>query len=426
MKKNLIKQIIFFLLLSTLVLGKDALPNSRQATLLENTSPSEVMVRATGIGIGKKKGIFDKVTAQELNKKAELDAEKAAIWFLLMGSNEPLLQTDQEKGKFTEIQQDFFKKDNIEKFIVWEAQYFENRIKLEEHKLKIVKDYKINSSLLREALVNRNILQERSRIQAKVGLPSIMVFPAQKGDTPPFELLQNNSDYKIGAQVIQSYLTARQYEVILPEQQQQMQEQVAAQFALSGTAEDYSYLLALSIGSDVYITYNISISSRKVGSTTVKKATVGCQAYETTTSRLLGTETGYSEERRAPDKVLIEEAMHGAVNSVLGKINAYWKNDIQQGLQYKIKVKVNQVYSTDESEEIMFALADIYENISENMKEEGFGDYTYDVRLWIDPDKFDSATGIYREIKTNYKGPGDVERVTLTGKLILLKIEPNY
>ena len=74
----------------------------------------------------------------------------------------------------------------------------------------------------------------------------------------------------------------------------------------------------------------------------------------------------------------------------------------------------------------MFALADIYDEISQNMKEEGFGDYTYDVRLWIDPDKFDSATQIYREIKTSYKGPGDVERVTLTGKLILLKIEPNY
>ncbi|MCF7885640.1 MAG: DUF6175 family protein [Candidatus Marinimicrobia bacterium] len=420
------KQFLILLIFAILINGKNILPVSRQATIIESTSPTEVMVRATGIGICEKQGLFDKVTARELNQKAEYDAEKAAIWYLLRGSTDPILQTEVEKHNFEKIQAVFFERENLRQFIVWEAKYFQDRIKLTENILKIVKDYKINTQLLNQYLANQKVIKDRSELEETLGLPNIMVIPAREGEKSPFELLTQNSNYKTGAEVIQSYLTARKYEVILPEQQQQMQEQVAAQFALSGTNEDYSYLLALSIGSDIYITYNISIASRMVGSTEVKKAIVGCQAYETTTSRLLGTETGYSEERNAPEKVLIEEALHSAINSVLSRINAYWKKDISKGLQYKIMVKVSQNYSKNEAEEIIFSMGDIFQKIAQNVKEEGFGDYTYDVRLWIAPDKFNTTTDIYRAIKNNYNGVGVINRVSLTGKLILLKIENEF
>ena len=424
--KDRIKIELVLICLFCLVNAKESLPVSRQAKIIESTSPAEILVRATGIGIGEKRGIFDKVTSEELNNNAEYDAEKAAVWYLLLGHQDPILQTEQEKAKFEEIQKEFFKRDNIRKFIVWEAEYFQDRIKLEKNKLKVTKDFKINTKLLKEYLADRKIIQESLDLISKVGLPSIMVIPARKDDTAPIDLLQNNSNYKIGAEVIQSYLSNRKYEVLLPQQQQVIQEQIAAQFALSGTGEDYSYLMALSIGSDVYITYNISIESRMLGTTEVKKAIVGCQAYETTTSRLLGTETGYSEERNAPEQVLIEEAMHSAINTVLSRINAYWKKDINQGLQYKVMVKISQDFTRDNAENIIFALGDLYQNLAKNIKEEGFGDYTYDVRLWIDPEKYGTTTDLYRAIKQKYQNQGNIERVALTGKLIMLKVENEY
>lgn len=426
MKMKFTVQILLICLLIFPVLGEDKLPVSRQATVLESTSPTEVMVRATGIGTEKKKGLFDKVTARELNAAAQKDAMKAAVWHLLFSSNNPILQTEDEKDAFENRGMDLFRGDIIKNFVVWESKYFRERIKLEDNKLKIVKDYKINTELIREYLENKDIMQDRSALISQIGLPSIMVIPNKQGDSVPIDILQNNSNYKIGAEVIQSYLTARRYEVILPQQQQQMQEQVAAQFALNGTSEDYSYLLALSIGSDVYITYNISISSRSVGSTEVKKAVVGCQAYETTTSRLLGTETGYSEERSASEKALIEEAMNNAINSVLSRINAYWKKDIVKGLQYKVMLKISQNYSRNESEDIIFAMGDVYRELAKTMKEEGFGDYTYDVRLWIDPERFSTTSDLYRAIKKNYTGSGEISRVALTGKMIMLKLESGF
>jgi hypothetical protein len=46
----------------------------------------------------------------------------------------------------------------------------------------------------------------------------------------------------------------------------------------------------------------------------------------------LGTETGYSPERvGVPDAALIEEAMNFAIDRVLSRINAYWKDDISTG-----------------------------------------------------------------------------------------------
>src|SRR6056297_415202 len=117
MNKILKTYCLLICLLMTFLMGKDRLPVSRQATVLESTSPAEVMVRATGIGIGEKKGLFDKVTAEELNQNAENDAAKAAVWHLLTSSASPILQTGEEKAKFEQIQQDFFRKDNINNFI---------------------------------------------------------------------------------------------------------------------------------------------------------------------------------------------------------------------------------------------------------------------------------------------------------------------
>lgn len=412
--------IVILLIINNGLFGQGNLPRAREAVLLESSSPSEVMVRATGFGIDRK---HRKPKAKTLDKSANNDAKKTAVWFVLFGGSDPLLQTDSEKQKFEKIQEDFFKTDNIHKYISWEADYYDKRLKIDNGKmLKVEKTFKINKSLLEAELVKRSIIIKPASISKLVGMPTIMVIPETTGDIAPLELLKIDPDIKKGAEVIESYLTAKKYTVIVPEQQQVLQELTATQYALGGAEEDYSYLLALSIGSDVYISYNVFVASRKIGSSTVKKAVVGCRAYETTTGRLLGTETGYSRERLAPNPALIEEAMNDAVDKVLSRISNYWKSDIKRGVQYKMIVSVSDSYDSDEAEDIIFKISDLLKEIASSLKENSVADYTYDVLIWVTPEQYPSATDIYRTLKSRYNGAGSVKKISISRKLILLSV----
>jgi hypothetical protein len=405
---------------ATIPKEKSNLPRSREATLLESSSPSEVMVRATGYGIDEK---HRRPKAEVLDKSANIDAMKTAVWFVLYGGSDPLLQTEDEKNAFKETEEEFFTEGNVKKFIAWEADYYDKRLKIENgKKLKIEKTFRINKSLLQEELIKKGVLPQIADIAGVIGLPTIMVIPESKDDRPPLELLTTDMNLKKAAEVIESYLTARKYQVIVPEQQQILQELIATQYSLAGSEDDYSYLLALSIGCDIYITYNIIIDMRKVGSSTVKKATVGCRAYETTTARLLGTETGYSHERLSPDAVLIEEAMNDAIDKVLSRITNYWKQDIEKGIQYKLIFNISNEYELEEAEEIIFEVADLVKEMAKSFKENTLANYTYDVIIWCDHSKFRSSTDIYKYIKDNYKGNGEIKRVSISRKLILLSI----
>ena len=414
------KLFIVLLIFSTFCLAKSNLPRSREAVFIEVTSPGVVMIKATGIGIDKKNR---KPKSKNLDKSANLDARRTAVWFVLSGNTDPILYNEESQKKFKNIENDFFNKNNINNYIAWESEYYESRVKIDSgKKLKVKKTYKINTGLIEKYLVEKGIISQKTEIMQKIGLPFIMVIPETKGDISAIELLQTDINQKKGAEVIEAYLTAKSFDVIVPGQQKVIQDLSSTQFLLAGEESDFSYMLALSIGSDVYITYSIDIFERKVGSTTVKKVSVGCRAFETTTGKLLGTETGYSNERNTSDAVLIEEAMKDAVEKVLSRIIKYWEKDLRQGVQYKLIVKVSQDFSTDEAEDIIFAIADIIPKISKSYKENIVADFTYDTTIWCDVDQIKSSSDIYRYFKKNYENDGEIKRISLNRKLILLEV----
>jgi len=416
-----LKYILVLMFLFSAVVLASNLPRAREATLIESSSPSELLIRATGMGIDEK---HRKPNASVLDKSANEDAAKTAVWYVLLGGSDPLIQTDEEKIAFQKMENDFYTIENIRQFIAWEADYYDKRLKTDSGKtLKIEKTFKINKTLLEEYLVKKSVITAAAKISLSVGMPTIMVIPESSGDIAPLDLLRQNADIKKAAEIIESYLTAKKYSVIVPEQQQVLQELSATQYALSGTGDDYSYLLALSIGSDVYVSYNVTIDSRTLGSSTVKKAVVGCRAYETTTGRLLGTDTGYSQERIGANAVLIEEAMNDAVDKVISRITNYWKSDTKQGIQYKIILSVDNSFDAEQAEAIIFSMGDALKALPCLVKEHVVADYTYDVSIWVNPAEFAAASDIYRAIKKSYPGSGVVKRVSISRKLLLLSVE---
>ncbi|MFQ6115878.1 MAG: DUF6175 family protein, partial [bacterium] len=291
------------------------LPEAKEATIIDWSNPAEILVNATGVGPN--------------TDAAILDARRSAVYVVLLGGSDPLLQTQEERLKFEPFQEDFYSQTNVANYIPWESREIESRLAIEEGaRVKITKHFKVNRRMIRDWLVEWGIVPPVLELIEAVGLPMIMVIPEVPKGKDPVETMNADVTLKHAAQVIESYLTNRRYDVQVPEQMRTLEGLVEAQQAFKGMEDDYSYQLALSIGSDVYITYTIDMQTRDAGGSTVRKAIVGVRAYETTTARLLGTETGYSPERPVADLVVIEEAVHGAIDKVLSRINAYWKEDL--------------------------------------------------------------------------------------------------
>ncbi len=414
------------LLSSFLMAGESNIPKAQEARFVESSGPSEVVIVATGLATFTPKHFWNKPDQNELTEGAKLDARRSAVHFILLGGSDPMLTTADEISNFKGVQESFYSAKNIQKFIAWESDRFEERVKLNDgNALRIKRVMRLNTRLIQESLVDLGVLVAKADLAALLGLPNIMVLPEAPKGKNPLDLLRNDATLKKGAEVIESYLTARRYDVLAPDQASGVNDLVSASQSLKDVSEDASYMLALSVGADVYITYNVTTESRKVGSTTVKKAAVGVRAYETTTARLLGTETGYSAERPSMDAVVIEEGINDAIEKVLARINAYWKEDLNRGIQYKVIISVDTDYEAEEAENTLFDLSDALSKMSKSTKEILLTDYTLDYLIWVDPGTFEKSSDIYRDIRKTMDRilpDGKLQRVTMNRKLIVLKI----
>jgi len=401
-------------------------PESKEATLIESVSSAEVLIEATGIYKSKEKS--DRKARKQVEQKgvskAIKDAKKSAVYFVLFGGTDPLISTTEERQKFEPHVAFFFNTDNISRYISWEETTMRKKVKISGGKgIKVTKRFKVNKEILSKDLESYNILAARSDLADAIGNPFIMVIPATGKGENPIELLQTDPKVRHAASVVESYLTARKYDVVVPEQQANLEDLAKAQQSLADQEEDYAYQLALSIGSDVYITFAGAVEKSGYGT---EKYSLIARAYETTTARLLGTETGYSQARQGEIMVSIEEAMNDAIDKVLSRINNYWKDDLKRGIQYKLIVSITTDFDEDEVEEIQFAFADAVEEISTNYKENVVTNQTLDYLLWCDHDKYDKSSKVYRYIKkafTDAELGAVLRRININRKMILLKIE---
>jgi hypothetical protein len=402
--------LVFIVLFSTVSNSQKNLPISREATFLESYSPTEVTIRASGIG--------------KNNAQAELDGRRSAVYFVLIGSTDPILQTNEERMAFEKIQDEIFDENNIKRYISFETTEYEQRVKLSDGRVKITKVYRVNKKLLTDDLIARNVIKPKEEITEAIGLPFIMVVPEASKGVSPVDLLRSDRLLKKGAEVIESYLTARKYDVQVPEQMETLSELAQAQAGLKGVEEDYAYQLALAIGSDVYITYNVKVEKRYVGSTEYRKAVVAARAYETTTARLLGTETGYSGEYAVPEEAVVEEAMNDAIDKVLSRIMAYWKEDLTRGLQFKLIFRITGNFDEDTHDEILLATEQVLKKVCNRTKQNVVTDQTLDYIVWVNPQKYNSPLALFRDIRSGIESqvPVKVRRISANRKMLILEI----
>ncbi len=384
------------------------LPESREVVFVETFSTSEVALKAKGIG----KEVED----------AENDARKAAVYFVLYNATDGLLQTDEEKSNFQKIENDFFSLSNINNYITFFGNEMLSRVRVRD-KVKVEKFVRVDKEKLAQDLAKKGIIASRTDLVEAVGNPVIMVLPEVPRGQSPIEALQTDAELKKGAEVIESYLTARKYSVEVPEQRQVLSELVEAQANLKNMETDIAYQLALTIGADIYITYNVQIEKGKFGN----KASVGCRAFETTTGRLLGTETGFSPERPSTaTAALIEEAMNSAIDKTLSRIDAYWKQDLERGQQYKLIFRIIGDYK--DPFEISDAIEEILRKFSPTARQIAVTDRTLDYVIW--QKDYETPTQLFRALEkvvnanpTIRKNFAKLKRISINRKMLLLAID---
>ena len=410
----------------TFVYAQGNLPESRQATFIEAVTSGEVLIKSKGTG--GKSGMFG-LKDEESVKLAEIDARKSAVYFVLYGGAglDGLVRSDEEKRKFGPLEQAFFTPENIQKYIAWEANSFDSRVKVAGgEKIRVEKQFRVNRAAIQSYLTDNRVIEKLEDVTEELGLPTLMALPEVKPGQNPLAELRTNTLLKQGASVIESYLTQKKYNVVAPEQAQQIYEQQKAQLSVKGHEEDLSYMIALSVGSDIYVSYTLTVDTRKVGSSDVRKASVSIRAYETTTARLLGTETGYSEESAAPANALVEAAMTNALNNVISRINSYWQDDLKNGAQYKIIFTLLGDFDEDTRYDIADAAAKTLKKIAGRSKENVVSDKTIDYLAWIQDKDLQSPSALYRELRREFNNnftQGKLKQITLNRKLIVVGVE---
>ena len=417
-------KIIIFIFFSYSIFSQS--PNSKQALLIETISSSEVMIEATGIynGVGKRDRHKKKDAKKNGLVRALEDAKRTAIYFLLFGGTDPLLKDREEQNNFQKYESFFYNIKNISKYITYEDSKLIKKINIDGGKgLKIVKRFKINKKILRSDLEIKNVIKTRFDLVSQLGNPLILVLPSVKKGESPINILLEDLTYRHAASVIESYLTSRQYDVVVPEQMEALEALNTAQLELGDREDDYAYQLALSIGSDIYIEF--SGIEEKAGYGTNKYA-ANVRAYETTTSRLLGAETGYSQARKGELLLCVEEAMNDAVDKVLSRITSYWKEDLSQGVQYKLVLNMASDFDEDQIEEIQFVLMDVIEKMTNKSKENILTSQTMDYNIWCDPREYNKSSKVYRNLKKSFKSEdveGSINKININRKMILLKVD---
>jgi hypothetical protein len=309
---------------------------------------------------------------------------------------------------------------NVDNYITFVGNDILSRVNTKDG-VKIEKLVRVNRQRLHDELANQGVVASKETLTEAQGNPFIMVIPEVPKGQSAIDALQSNPNLKKGAEVIEGYLTSRKYDVQVPEHAENLNQLTDAHVSTKGIDDDNAYKLALTIGADVYITYNVSVETVPFG----KKGVVGCRAYETTTARLLGTETGYSPEKPgSTDAVLIEMAMNDAIEKVLTKINAYWKDDLKSGQQYKLIVKISGRFDDP------MAVGDIFEDVLKTMttkkKQNSQSDKTLDYIIW--QNQYESTSKLFRDLSKKIEQNKDaqgiglkVKRINVNRKMILLE-----
>tara|TARA_A100001015_G_scaffold65360_1_gene72283 strand:- start:2963 stop:3922 length:960 start_codon:yes stop_codon:yes gene_type:complete len=289
--------------------------------------------------------------------------------------------------------------------------------------LKVITNINVNKYALQSYLEENAVIFSKDELTEILGYPQIMVIPQSLNDQSALDVLASDKNAKHAAGVVEGYLTNNSYDVVVPSQTSELNNLISSIYSTGNSIKDSSYELALSIGADIYLDY--SIAGVDAGYSTTQYA-VTIRAFETTTGRLLGSETGYSKARKGQDFVSIEEATLSALGNVISRVLNYWEDDLSKGTQYKIIAQIDpKSLSSDDIYQLQENFFKILEQYTNWTKENIVTNRTMDVLVWCDPEEYPKSRLLTRALMQDFKRnlkKYNFELLNQNRKLILFNI----
>lgn len=364
--------------------NKNPTPAIYEATFVESSGTSEVMVRASGVGCSM--------------EEAAKEAKKTAIWFVLESGEQPILKSDAEKTKAYGFEVKMYQ--NPEKYIRWTSD-LKSKSK-NDNKTKVTYIFRVDVAMLRSELAAGGVIATMEEIGEEIGLPTISVFADKGGDYA-----------KTAVAVIQEYFQDNDLEVYKASQGAAVDKIVSKISMLEGAETDPMHDMALSLGTDVYAKVNYSGARGAIG----MKASVAVEVFETASGKMLGSTTGYSAERRVTDpNALIQEAVNDASSKVLSQIKKEWMKMAKSGKPFKITVLSSSSDGAAVDDAVYGALKKL---TKKPIKRQAGGKSTFTYIAYIK--NFSNAYELFQAIKKSYSGPGQLEKVSDSGSFLVFK-----
>ena len=248
--------------------------------------------------------------------------------------------------------------------------------------------------------------------------PVIMVSPvlSMKDGVPD---LSAESPYsRTTAEAINGFLTKKNYEVKSIDGQSELSSILQMQSDIANTEDDLSYLASVALDADIYIKYTPEVTNEEVS--------VEVSAYETSTARLLGSQSAVVRNNGHTSKININSNIGAAVRKAMPgleqKILNYWKMDLAKGTQYKVVANIKGEYSDSQTEDLHDAIMKGLKGNFSSVKVNVMTAKTLDFVIYANPIKYRDSQEVYSKIRQIFKPIAETKKINITRKLILMEL----
>lgn len=246
--------------------------------------------------------------------------------------------------------------------------------------------------------------------------PTVLVTPAMTGKMmASIDVIRNNPLAKTAMEVINGYMTSRDYSVVGLESQAQLDEVVQLQADIAGNDEDLAYVAGLSVGADINISYAGSIQNGHI--------VIDLNATEASTANLLASESVRLKDEGEGQRVLVQKAVQQAIVLLENKVRDRLAADMEKGVQYKVVARLTGDFTDDQAEEISNMVSLQIRKKFNKMQVLSMTRNTYDLLVFADADQYEDAQMVYGAFVEGLNGLAKVRKQNITKKLIILEIQ---
>lgn len=246
--------------------------------------------------------------------------------------------------------------------------------------------------------------------------PTVLVAPAIAAhNATSIEVIRKNPLAKTAMEVINAYLTTRDYSVVGLESQAQLDEVVQLQSDIAGNDEDLAYVAGLSVGADINITFSGSIQDGFI--------VIDLNASEASTATLIASESTRMAAEGENQRVIVQKAVQEAIVKLESKVRDRVAADLEKGIMYKVVAHLTGEFTDEQAEEISNMVSSQIRKKFNKMQVISMSRNTFDLAVYVDPNAYDDAQMVYDVFVEGLSGLAKVRKQNITKKLIILEIQ---